>query len=152
MSLSVWLSLISPAVAVLVAAWGFRRSTRADRLRAFFDLHERYLSAEVRAGRRILHQLVAGRSAEQLAELDRATLDRVGYTLAVLNSIAIACAGGYVDRKLVRRSMGRSYTSAVAAAQPYLDRVQAQRGYRPYPFAEALAAELREGAHAGPRD
>ncbi|MCK2241594.1 MULTISPECIES: hypothetical protein [unclassified Crossiella] len=152
MALSVWLSLLSPVVALLIAFWGFRRSTRADRLRAFFDLHERYLSAEVRAGRRILHQRVAGRSAAELAELDRDSLDRIGYTLAVLNSIAIACAGGYVDRRLVRRSMGRSYAGAIAAAQPYIDRVEALRGFRPYPFAESLAEQLREGAHVEPRD
>ncbi|MGO1052035.1 DUF4760 domain-containing protein [Crossiella sp. CA198] len=152
MALSVWLSLLSPVVALLIAFWGFRRSTRADRLRAFFDLHERYLSAEVRAGRRLLHQRVAGRSAEELAELDRDTLDRIGYTLAVLNSIAIACAGGYVDRRLVRRGMGRSYAGAIIAARPYIDRVEALRGFRPYPFAESLAERLREGAHVEPRD
>ncbi|GAA2786501.1 DUF4760 domain-containing protein [Crossiella cryophila] len=152
MALSVWLSLLSPVVALLVAFWGFRRSTRADRLRAFFDLHERYLSAEVRAGRRLLHQRVAGRSAEELAELDRDSLDRIGYTLAVLNSIAIACAGGYVDRRMVRRSMGRSYAGVIAAARPYIDRVEALRGFRPYPFAESLAGQLREGAHVESRD
>lgn len=152
MSLSVWLSLISPAVALLIATWGFRRAGRADRLRAFFDLHERYLSAEVRAGRRLLHRSVAGRSAEQLDALDRRELDQIGYTLAVLNSIAIACAGGYVERRLVQESMGRSYSGAVRAAGPYLDLVQSQRGFRPYPYAEVLAAQIGEGGYARHRD
>lgn len=79
---------------------------------------------------------------DEVAALDRASLSSVGYTLAVMNSIAIACEGGYVERKLIYRSMGRSYVAAMAAAGPYIDYVEDRRGYRPYIFAERLAAQL----------
>jgi hypothetical protein len=145
MSSAVLLQLISPLVAVVIAVWGFRRSTGADRLRAFFELQERYLAKEVRDGRRTLHQVVAGKSADEVAKLDRNDLNSIGYTLAVMNSIAIACAGRYVDVKLVSRSMGRSYNRAVIAAAPYIDHLETVRGYRPYLFAERLAAKLQQG-------
>jgi hypothetical protein len=142
MSGTVLLSLVSPVVAVVIAIWGFRRSTRADKLRAFFEIQERYLATEVRAGRRIMHTLVAGRSVDEVAKLDPATLSKAGYALAVMNSIAIACEAGYVDRKLIARSMGRSFVRAIAAAGPYIDHLENIQGFRPYPFGEHLAAQL----------
>lgn len=142
MSGTVLLSLLSPVVAVVIAIWGFRRSTRADKLRAFFEIQERYLASEVRAGRRIMHALIAGRSAEEVAKLDPVALSTVGYALAVMNSIAIACEAGYVDRELVAQSMGRSFVMAIAAARPYIDHLENARGFRPYPFGERLASRL----------
>jgi hypothetical protein len=142
MSVTVLLSLISPVVAVAIAVWGFRRSTQADKLRAFFDVHERYLASEVRAGRRAMHTLIAGRPPEEVANLDPAILSAVGYALAVMNSIAIACESGYVDRELIARSMGRSFSMAITAARPYIDNLENKRGFRPYPFGERLASQL----------
>jgi hypothetical protein len=136
------LSLISPAVAIAIALWGFRRSRRADKLRAFFESYDRYLAPEARTGRREIYQSVAGRSEGEVAALSREIMTCVGYALAVMNSIAIACDGGYVDRQLIVQSMGRSFTFAVVAAKPYFDYVERVRGYRPYPFAERLAASL----------
>ena len=143
MTNTVLLSLISPVVAIIIALWGFRRSTRADKLRAFFEIQDRYLAGDVRVGRRILHTLIAGRSADEVAQLDPADLSRAGYALAVMNSIAIACEAGYVERDLLARSMGRSFIAAIRAARPYVDHLQEARGFRPYPFAENLAAQLR---------
>jgi hypothetical protein len=139
---TVLLDLISPVVGVVIALWGFRRSTRADQLRAFFEIQDRYLASDVRAGRSVLHAQVAGKPAEEVARLDAADLSRAGYALAVMNSIAIACEAGYVERDLLARSMGRSFTTAVGAAQPYIDHLQQVRGFRPYPFAENLAFQL----------
>ena len=144
------LSLVSPAVAIAVAFWGFQRSRRADKLRAFFEIYERYLAKEARAGRREIYQSVAGRSADEVAALGREALTCIGYSLAIMNSIAIACEGGYVDRRLIVRSMGRSFTRAVTAAKPYFDHVERVRGYRPYPFAELLAARLATEGGWGP--
>jgi hypothetical protein len=138
----VLLEFVSPVVAVVIALWGFRRSTRADQLRAFFEIQDRYLAADVRAGRSVLHTRIAGRSADEIAGLDAADLTRAGYALAVMNSIAIACEAGYVERDLLTRSMGRSFITAVGAAQPYIDYLQHLRGFRPYPFAENLALQL----------
>jgi hypothetical protein len=139
---TVLLSLISPVVAVIIALWGFRRSTRADKLRAFFEVQDRYLEADVRLGRRTLHTRIAGRPADEVAHLDPADLSRAGYALAVMNSIAIACDAGYVERDLISRSMGRSFVAAIGAARPYVDYLEQMRGFRPYPFAENLAAKL----------
>ncbi|WP_442810061.1 DUF4760 domain-containing protein [Streptomyces sp. W16] len=133
---------MSPVVAVVIAVWGFRRANKADKLRAFFEIQSRYLATEVRAGRRALHQKVAGRPPEEISDLDKSDLDSVGYALAVMNSVAIACAGGYVEYDLVKNSMGRSFVTAMAAARPYIDRVEGIRGYRPYPAAERLAERL----------
>ncbi|MEU5514205.1 hypothetical protein [Streptomyces griseoaurantiacus] len=144
MSGELWVALISPVVAVFLAVWNFRGVSRADRLRAFFELQERYLNAEVRAGRGLLHREVAGRGSHEMAVLPPETASRIGHTLAVMNSIAIACEGKYVERDLVARSMGRSYAGAVAAAKPYIDHVEQQRGFRPYPFAERFAERLRQ--------
>ena len=136
------LDLVSPVVAVVIALWGFRRSTRADQLRAFFEIQDRYLAPDVRAGRSVLHAQIAGKSAEEVARVDASDLSRAGYALAVLNSIAIACEAGYVERDLLGRSMGRSFITAMRAAQPYIDHQQQVRGFRPYPFAENLAFQL----------
>src|SRR5689334_5835601 len=97
------LTLVSPAVAIVVALWGFRRSTRADRLRAFFEIQDRYLADDVRAGRRHLHQSISGRSVSDVAKLEPSVRITVGHALAIMNSIAIACEGRYVDRTLVAR-------------------------------------------------
>jgi hypothetical protein len=142
MTPAVLLALVSPAVAIMIALWGFRRSTRADKLQAFFEMQDRYLDSEVRAGRRVLHQKIGGRTVDEVASLDHAVLGEAGHALAVMNAIAIACEGNYVDRVLVAQSMGRSFSSAVTAAQPYIDYVEQIRGFRPYPFAERLAARL----------
>ncbi|GIJ79812.1 hypothetical protein SAMN05443287_102613 [Micromonospora phaseoli] len=144
------LALFSPFVAITIAVWGFRRANRADRVRAFFDLYQRYISPEQRRGRRLLHAQLSGRSTEELAALNQEVRDQVGVTLATLNAIAIACEGGYVDVAMVEKSMGRSYSSTVMAAKPYLDHVEGQRGYRPYPYAERLAQRLVERGVAVP--
>lgn len=148
MKASLLLALVSPLVAVLIALWGFRRSSRADRLKAFFEMQSRYLAPEVRLGRRYLHVHVAGRTPEEIAALDESVRSAIGYTLAVMNSIAIACDAGYVDREVIARSMGQSFARAVAAARPLLDMQAATRGFRPYRYAEQLAARVAEPARA----
>jgi hypothetical protein len=137
------ISLLSPLVAVVIAVWSFRRTSKADRLRAFFDLQARYLSPDLREGRSLIH----GMGATPASDLGRAAATKIGTTLAVMNSIAIATEGGYVDRELVSRSMGRSYASAIRAAKPYIDHVESVRGFRPFPFAERLADRLITAGH-----
>ncbi|MFJ6928026.1 hypothetical protein ACIQUP_12075 [Streptomyces nigra] len=144
MSAELWVALSSPVVAVFLTVWNFRRTSRADRLRAFFEVQGRYLDTEVRAGRRLVHRNVAGRQSHEIAALPEDMVSRIGYTLAVMNSIAIACEGRYVDSGMVARSMGRSYAGAMAAAVPYIDHVEQQRGFRPYLFAERFAQSLRQ--------
>lgn len=143
MQVPVVLSLVSPVVAIVIAAWSFRRTGKADRLKAFFEVHNCYLSPEVRAGRRLIHHLTIDPETGDLKEIDRSTKSSIGYTLAVLNSIAIACEGRYVDQALVEKNMGRSFTSTVHAARPFIDSVEQERVYRPYPAAERLAAQFR---------
>ncbi|MDX3798045.1 hypothetical protein [Streptomyces sp. AK04-3B] len=142
-TVSLLIALASPVVAVVIAVWSLRRTSRSDRLRAFFEIQERYLDADVRLGRRLLHREVAGRESDAMAQLSGEAASRIGYALAVMNSIAIACEGKYVDTELVALSMGRSYAGAIEAAKPYIDYVERQRGFRPYPFAERLAVQLR---------
>jgi hypothetical protein len=74
-----------------------------------------------------------------LSEADRAA---VGYTLAMMNSIAIACEAKYVDVSVVQQSMGRSFAAAIAAARPYIDELERRRGFRPYGYAERLATRM----------
>ncbi len=142
MNATVWLALVSPVVAVVIALTGFRRSSRADRLKAYFEMQNRYLAPEVRLGRKFLHLHVAGRPAAEVSTLDETTRTTIGYTLAVMNSIAIACEAGYVDRDIVVKSMGRSYARAIQAARPFFDHQEATRGFRPYAYAERLAARV----------
>lgn len=144
-------ALISPVVAVVIAIWNILRTSRADRLRAFFEVHERYLETEVRLGRRLLHSEIAGRESHEMSGLTADSISRIGYALAVMNSIAIACEGKYVDVDLVARSMGKSYASAIAAAKPYIDHVEQRRGFRPYPFAERFATNLQARLELGER-
>lgn len=143
-------ALISPTVAVGITVWGFRRTSQADRLRAFFEVQERYLEAEVRQGRRLVYQWVAGRKSSELSALPPEVRSQIGYALAVMNSIAIACDGKYVDVQLIARSMGKSYREAILAAAPYIDYLEKQRGFRPYGFAERLASQLRTGHQQEP--
>ncbi|WP_330229593.1 hypothetical protein OHA40_26660 [Nocardia sp. NBC_00508] len=142
------LSLISPAVAVAIAGWGFRRTSRADRLRAYFDLTERYLSPANREGRRLIHEVIAQTPHDQFGDLASDVRDKVNHVLATMNSIAIACDGGYVDRVLVENSMARSYSNAVVASRPYIDFIERKRGFRPYQYAERLATSFASAAHA----
>jgi len=142
MSFPDWLALLSPAVAVIVALFGFRRSTRADRLAAFFQLHERYLAPEVRSGRKLIYEHVANRPEADMAKLSEEVRAAIGYALAVMNSIAIACEARYVDVAAVERSMGRSYSGVVTAARPYIDYIEQSRGFRPYIYAEQLATAM----------
>jgi hypothetical protein len=143
-ALALIISLSSPVVAIVIATWGFRASSRSERLRMFFDLQERYLSERVRAGRKIIHTQVAGRTAEEVGACGPDALSMVGYTLAVMNTIAICAESRSIDETLLARSMGRSYATAVAAARPYVDYVESVRGFRPYPYAERLAARLAD--------
>jgi hypothetical protein len=136
------LALVSPAVAVAIALWGFRRSTRSDKLKAFFQMHDRYLAPDVRTGRRIIHDRVAGRTAAEIAALTDDIRGQIGSTLAVMNSIAIACEAGYVDRDVVMVSMGESYAGVMRSARPYVDHAARVNGYRPYGYAERLAAYI----------
>ena len=89
-----------------------------------------------------MHTLIAGRPPGEVSKLDPDKLSAAGYALAVMNSIAIACEAGYVDRELIARSMGRSFVKAIAAARPYIDHLENIRGFRPYPFGERLASQL----------
>jgi hypothetical protein len=148
MSYSAWLALLSPVVAVIVALFGFRRSTRADRLAAFFQLHERYLAPEVRRGRRLIYEQIADRPEADIAQLSEEVRSAIGYTLAVMNSIAIACEARYVDIAAVERSMGRSYSGTVNAAFPYIDYIEQNRGFRPYVYAERLANAIGGSARS----
>src|SRR4029453_14246216 len=95
------LVFVSPAVAILIALLGFRRSTKADRLEAFFKLQDQYLKPDVRAGRKLLHDKFAGRSPEEIANLPEDHRARGGHPLLAMNSIAIACAAKYVDVQVV---------------------------------------------------
>ena len=144
MMLAGWIALISPVVAILIAFFGFRRSKRADQLAAFFQLQEKYLASEVRVGRRLIYEQVADRPESEIASLSEDVRNVVGYTLAIMNSIAIACEARYVDQTVVARSMGRSYSGGVAAAKPFINYVEKVRGFRPYGYAERMAASMRE--------
>lgn len=113
-------------------------------------MHERYLEADVRSGRRILHQQIANSSAGDIAAMDKNTRMAVGYTLAVMNSIAIACEARYVELRVVDQSMGQSFARAMAAAKPYLDHMEEVRGFRPYVYAERLAARIEANNKSAP--
>jgi len=146
------LVFVSPAVAVLIALLGFRRSNKADRLAAFFRLHEQYLKPEVRSGRKILHHAFSGDSPTGYSGMSAEERSAAAYTLAMMNSIAIACSAKYVDRAMVEQSMGRSFASAIAAARPFIDELERQRGVRPYGYAERLAATMRAPDRPATRD
>ncbi|WP_330455831.1 hypothetical protein OIB37_02480 [Streptomyces sp. NBC_00820] len=139
------LALSSPAVAVVIALWGFRRGDRADRLRMLFEIQERYLAQRARDGRRLIHTRLAGRGADGVRTCTREELTSIGHTLAVMNMIAISVESGLVEEKLVQRSLGRSFASAVDGAADYIDHVEHERGFRPYAYAQRLAAKFRAG-------
>jgi len=141
-SMNITIALISPLVALTVAFFGIRRSNQSDKVRAFFEMYDKYLKAEVRAGRKMIHLHVSGKTAEDLKSLDKEVLSSAAYTLAVMNAIAIACAGNHVDTRLIARSMGRSYVSTITAAAIFIQQLEHTRGYRPYIYAEQLSREL----------
>jgi len=144
-TIQVLVALLSPIVAVIIAAWGFRRSRRTDMLGQFFDVYDKYLTEQVRKGRRIIHASAGG------VGLSPGDASAVGYTLAVMNSIAVCCESKYVDVDLIAKSMGRSFCSAMDAAAPIIDSMSAERGFRPYGYAERLAARLRDEYNVGNR-
>ncbi|SRR5579884_672763 len=131
------LSLTSPAVAVVIALWGFKRHDRTTSLRMLFEVQERYLAQRVRYGRKLIHTKLA--SERGLQECTPEELSTIGYALAVMNSIALCAESGQIDTELLRKSMGRSFAQAVAAAGPYFDYVEILRGFQVYPYARRLA-------------
>ncbi|NUR60880.1 MAG: hypothetical protein HOV87_19780 [Catenulispora sp.] len=141
----VLLALTSPLVAIAITVWGFRRQDRASMLRMLFEVQERYLAPPVREGRRIIHTKIAATSGG-VTDCTREELSVVGYALAVMNTIAISVESGALDAGMLRGSLGRSYMQAVEAAAPFIDHVEKVRGFRPYPYAEKLAASFRQSA------
>ncbi|MEU6287196.1 hypothetical protein [Streptomyces sp. NPDC046988] len=138
MTLQLVLSAASPLVAVVIALWGFRRRDRAAELEVLFELHERYLAQRVRDGRRLIHRKLAGRGEEGLRSCTAEELSTIGYTLAVMNTIALCCRSGRLDSRLLQQSLGQSYTRAVNGALSFIDSMETTRGVRPYPYAEWL--------------
>lgn len=135
----------SPLVAVTIFLITLRRTSRLDRIRNLFEMQERYTSEACRTGRRAIHRDVSGRAPEEIAALRTETVGQIGAALAIMNTIAICVQAGYCDRRLMYRSMGRSYVSTLRAAQPFLDRAAQVRGYRAYGYAEELARRLEAG-------
>ncbi|SNS12987.1 hypothetical protein SAMN06265355_111181 [Actinomadura mexicana] len=93
-----------------------------------------------------MHRSLAGLSASEMDAVDKDERDRASYALAVMNSIAIGCQGGYVDRSMVKENMGRSFVTTVRAAREFIDYLEKTRGFRPYGAAEKLAVSLDSGA------
>ena len=139
MSLTLVIALVSPIVAVAIAWWGFRRHDRAAELNMLFEMQERYLAPQVREGRRLMHRKIAVGDDGGRSTCSQDELSKIGYALAVMNTIALCAESGQVDEKLLLQSMGQSFTSAVLAARPYIDDVAIRRGFRPYSYAERLA-------------
>jgi hypothetical protein len=140
---SIVLAVSSPIVAVFIAWWGFRRGDRSDELKILFDMLDRYLTDRARAGRSLIHLKIATTHEGGFAGCSEDELSTIGYSLAVMNTIALCVVSGQVSEILLRETMGLSFTSAVLAAKPYIDEVAATRGFRPYPYAERLADRFR---------
>lgn len=141
---AVILALTSPLVAIAIALWGFRRQDRVSMLRTLFEVQERYLAPQVREGRRLIHTKIAPPAAGAVLDCTREELSAIGYALAVMNTIGVSVESGALDAMMLHRSLGRSYMSAVEAAAPFIDHVEKVRGFRPYPYAEKLAASFRQ--------
>ncbi|MFC5061958.1 DUF4760 domain-containing protein [Actinomycetospora atypica] len=146
MTIATTVSIVSVLVTLSLAVWGFRRTSNADQLRAFSVVHDRYLEERVRIGRRAIHQHVASGGKATLSDEMRSNMT---YALAVMNSVAVSCDTGFVDQKLIARTMGRSFVSAVDGARWFIDESEQVRGYRPYGYAEQLADQLRRRVDLG---
>lgn len=141
-STPIYLAVLSPVVSLCVAAWGFRRTTRADRLKMFLDLQERYLAPSARTGRRLVHRRLAKLTADTFGELTEDERDDLHHALAVMETIAIACESGHIDQAMILNGMGRSYSSAMRKSQPYIEYQARVRGFRLYQHAARLGSEL----------
>ena len=141
-STPIYVAVLSPVVSLCVAVWGFRRTTKADRLKMFLDLQERYLAASARTGRRLMHRRLPALTPETFGELTEAERGDLQHALAVMETIAIAWEGGHVDQSMILNAMGRSYSSAMRKSQSYIDYQAAVRGFRPYQRAARLSREL----------
>jgi hypothetical protein len=144
------LAAVSPAVTLLIALWGFQRTTRADRLKMFLDLQERYLSEPARGGRQLIHQRLPGLDASSYGSLDDDERSHIHHALAIMNTIAIACESRHIDYVMVVRTMGRSFASAIAAARPYIEHQAVARGYPPYQYAVRVADRIAAGLPRAP--
>ena len=149
MALTVILALSSPVVAVIITWWGFRRGDRSEELKVLFDMLDRYLTDRAREGRSLIHQKIAPGTGTGIATCSHEEFTTIGYALAVMNTIALCAESGQVSEKLLRETMGQSFTTTVQAAKPYIDEVAATRGFRPYPYAERLAERFREALASG---
>lgn len=78
----------------------------------------------------------------QLRAVPADDLASVGHALAIMDALAVAVDVGYVDVSFISRAMGRSYSSAIESAKPYLEHLARVRGYQPYSYAIALAGIL----------
>ncbi|GIF75729.1 DUF4760 domain-containing protein [Asanoa siamensis] len=148
-SASIYVAVLSPVVSLCVAVWGFRRTTRADRLKMFLDLQERYLASSARAGRRVMHQCLPGLTEETFDQLTEEQRRDLHHALAVMETIAIAWEAGHVEQSIILNAMGRSFSSAMHKSRSYIDYQAGLRGFRPYPRASRLAGELHRAIEAG---
>ena len=142
LAITILLSLTSPIVAVAITVWGYRRQDRTAELGLLFDLQERYLAPQVRQGRKLIHTKIAPSGAAGVSECTAEELSAIGHALAVMNTIGLCVESGRVEESLVQQAMGNSFASAVNAATAYIDAIGTVRGFRPYPYAERLAARF----------
>ncbi|SNT29934.1 hypothetical protein SAMN05421812_104338 [Asanoa hainanensis] len=147
-SASIYVAVLSPVVSLCVAVWGFRRTTRADRLKMFLDLQERYLASAARAGRRVMHRRLPDLKPETFDQLTEAERGDLHHALAVMETIAIAWDAGHVEQSMILNAMGRSFSSAIRKSGPYIEDQAALRGFRPYQRACRLADELHRAIEA----
>ena len=141
-AIPVYVAILSPVVSLAVAVWGFRRTTKADKLKMFLDLQDRYLGASARAGRRLMHQRLPELKPETFGQLTTEERTDLHHALAVMETIAIAHEGGHVDQVMILNAMGQSYSSGIRKSQSYIDYQAAARGFRPYQRAARLGRAL----------
>jgi hypothetical protein len=147
-SVPLYVAVLAPLVTFCIAVWGFRRTTKADRLRMFLDLQERYLSPAARTGRRLMHRRLPSLTPETFGNLTEAERGELHHALAIMETIAIAWDAGHIERSMILNAMGRSYSSAMRKSQAYIDYQAAVRGFRPYQRAARLATELHRAIEA----
>jgi len=99
-----WATAAVAAVALILSLLAFLASLRVARDARFFEIHNKLLSPEAQAGRRLMHQYQdRGKTWDWVFDHRRDDYDRITYALGLYQTLAQLARYRSISRRSVRR-------------------------------------------------
>lgn len=119
-STPLWVSFLSPSVAVAAALYSWKthmESRRTDRRDLFLKLHESLLAPELVKARRELYAISSEDDVRRLHESEEASLARIYRLLAMYDLFALYGKEKWVDKETILRQWGHSLAHSYRPAE-----------------------------------